>query len=178
MYHLLVAPSTVTSVDASLQGLLSAPWSDGGIAMTNGVLASGGRIGGPSGTVGQTTFWPAGSFQSYIIVGWSANEGADFATLRANLLNLSLNGGVWGPGAGYAGNAVTGGFIGATTIQQAAAGDAVGAAPFSLFGAAGGAAGTPITTPTTLWVVNIPEPTTMALAGLGAAALVIFRRRK
>jgi len=26
--------------------------------------------------------------------------------------------------------------------------------------------------------VNVPEPTTFALAGLGAAALVIFRRRK
>jgi hypothetical protein len=46
------------------------------------------------------------------------------------------------------------------------------------FGTGGTAQGTPITTPTDLFVVNIPEPTTMALAGLGAAALVIFRRRK
>jgi hypothetical protein len=173
IYQLLVAPSTVTTVDASLQGLLSAPWSSGGITMTNSTLASGGRINGPSGTVGQTQNWPAGSFQSFIVVGWSSNEGASWAEVAAKLGGASLSGGAWSGG-----NLVNGGFLGASTIQVGAAGDAVGAAPFSLFGAAGGAAGTPITTPTFMYVVGIPEPTSMALVGLGVGAMVIFRRRK
>jgi len=177
IYQLLVAPSTVSAVDASLQSLLSGPWSTGGITMTNGLLASGGRIAGPSGTSGQTQNWPAGSFQSFIVVGWSANEGSDWTALKANLLNLNLSGGQWTPGSGYAGNAVSGGFIGASTQQTAASGDAVGAAPFSLFGSVG-PSGTPITTATTLWLVNVPEPTSFALVGLGSAALMIFRRRK
>jgi len=172
-YHLLVAPSTVTSVDASLQGLLSGPWSDGGINMTNATLASGGRINGPSGTAGQTQNWPANATESFIVVGWSADEGADWATFRTALLGAHFNGSFWDQGALLQ----NGGFIGASTIQQLASGDAVGAAPSSLFGSVG-PSGTPITTPSTLWVVNVPEPTSMALAGLGLGALVIFRRRK
>jgi hypothetical protein len=179
LYHLLTAPSTVTSVDASLQGLLSAPWSDAGITMTNATLASGGRINGPSGTVGQTQNWPAGSFQSYIIVGWTANEGTTWAAFAANLFGAQFfaNGGnsYWLPGSN--GLLINGGFIGASTIQLGAAGDAVGAAPFSLFGSPG-PAGTPISTPTTLWLVMIPEPSSFALIGLGGAALIISRRRR
>jgi len=176
-YHLLVAPSTVTSVDASLQGLLSGPWSDGGINMTNGSLASGGRINGPSGVNGQTQNWPANATESFLVIGWSPNEGASWTELKANLLGAHFNSaGYWDQGALL----VNGGFIGASTVQQLASGDAVGAAPSSLFGSVG-PAGTPITTPTTLFVVNtapVPEPTSMALAGLGLGALMIFRRRK
>jgi len=179
IYQLLVAPSTVASVDASLQSLLSGPWSTGGITMTNGLLASGGRIAGPSGTAGQTQNWPAGSFQSFIIVGWSANEGSDWNALKANLLGASLTsaGGGQQWSQGTTGQLVNGGYIGASTQQTGASGDAVGAAPFSLFGATG-PSGTPISTPTTLWLVNVPEPTSFALVGLGSAALMIFRRRK
>src|SRR6185436_13248110 len=100
----------------------------------------------------------AGSFQSYIIVGWSANEGASWTALAANLAGAHFNGSYWDQ-LGFNGQLVYGGFIGATTIQQAASGDAVGAAPFSLFGSPS-AAGTPISTPTTLWVVTDPEPST------------------
>src|SRR5437016_3558767 len=39
-YEVLTAPSTVTTVDASLQGLLSGPWSDTGLQLTNTSLAS------------------------------------------------------------------------------------------------------------------------------------------
>jgi hypothetical protein len=175
LYHVLTAPSTVTTVDASLQGLLSAPWSDAGISMTNATLASGGRINGPSGTVGQTQNWPAGSFQSYIIVGWSASEASTWAQFELTLAGAHFNGSSWDLGPNLSGV----GFIGASTIQIGAAGDAVGAAPFSLFGSPS-AAGTPISTPTTLWIdTSGPEPSTAALMTFGSVmAMLRWQRRR
>src|SRR5712671_6536259 len=72
-YEVLTAPSTVTTVDASLQGLLTGPWSDTGLRLTNTAFASGGRISGPSGSAGVVNNWAPGMIQSFIIVGWSAN---------------------------------------------------------------------------------------------------------
>src|SRR5215472_16549110 len=69
-YEVLTAPSTVTSVDASLQQLLSAPWSDTGITATNTGLA--GRI---SGNGGSANFWPAGQTNAFVIIGWNAAVG-------------------------------------------------------------------------------------------------------
>jgi hypothetical protein len=172
-YAVLTAPSTVTAVDASLQGLLSAPWSDTGLRMTNATLASGGRINGPSGVNGQANNWAPGASQSFIVIGWSFGEGASWAEVASKLAGATLSNGAWSGGG-----LVDKGFLGASTIQVGAAGPPDGSAPFALFGAGASAGGTPITTPTTLWVVNIPEPTSMALVGLGLGALVIFRRRK
>ena len=58
-YEVLTAPSTVTSVDASLQQLLSAPWSDTGITATNTGLA--GRMASANTTAAN---WPAGQTNS------------------------------------------------------------------------------------------------------------------
>jgi hypothetical protein len=56
-YEVLVAPSTVTTVDASLQGLLSAPWSDTALRGTNTAIA--GRAAGGSGVVvNNWATWP------------------------------------------------------------------------------------------------------------------------
>jgi len=175
-FEVLTAPSTVTSVDASLQALLSAPWSDTGLKGTNGTFATGGRVNGPSGAGGQVNFWPGSPSpgQSFIIVGWSANEGSTWATIASELAGATFNGSSW-----TGGNLVAGGFLGATTIQAAQSGAPDGTGAFSLFGSSGGSQGTPITTPTTLFVVGaVPEPTSMALAGLGIAVGMILRRRK
>jgi len=177
-YEVLTAPSSVTTVDSSLQGLLLAPWSDTGLLATNTSFASGGRMSGRAGSSGQVNNWAGGAGQSFIVVGWSANEGTSWAQVSAALAGAHFNSaGYWDQGALL----VNGGFIGATTIQAGNSGAPDGTGAFSLFGAAAGAQGTPVTTPTTLWVVNtapVPEPTSMALAGLGLGALMIFRRRK
>jgi hypothetical protein len=142
--------------------------------LTNSTFATGGRISGPSGTSGQVQNWPASSFQSFIVVGWSANEGATWAEVASKLAGATLSGGAWSGGS-----LVQGGFLGASTIQVAATGAPDGTGAFGLFGTVASAQGTPITTPTTLFVVApIPEPASMALIGLGVGALVIFRRRK
>jgi hypothetical protein len=182
MYEVLTAPSTVTTVDASLQGLLSGPWSDTGLGMTNTSFFSGGRENGPSGSAGIVANWPESARQSFIVVGWSASVGNDWTTVKGRLAGANFTGATWTSQGkwipGLAGQMTYGGFIGASTIQAGASGLA-GNNSLSLFGAASSAQGTPITTPTELWIVDaIPEPRSFALGGLGAAAMLIFRRWK
>jgi hypothetical protein len=71
-------------------------------------------------------------------------------------------------------------FIGSTSLgfRQAGGVTTAGTIPTPLlFGAGADAQGTPVTTPTDMYTV-VPEPTSFALAGLGIAAMTIFRRRK
>jgi len=172
-FELLTAASTVTTVDASLQGLLTSAWSDTGASATSAGLA--GRI---SSSASSALNWPAGNQQSFIIIGWSASMGG-FSNVMADLSGASLvaaNGGFYWSGVK---NAAPGEYIGATTIQSAeAGGGASGLPPFALFGTTASGQGTPISTATELYAVSVPEPTTFALMGLAASSLLIFRRRK
>jgi hypothetical protein len=121
--------------------------------------------------------WPGGlaaQAQSFIVVGWSANEGTTWAQVSARLAGANFTGGEW-----LGGSLVVGGFLGASTIQAGIAGDGGSFPAFSLFGSASSAQGTPITTPTDLFVVvPVPEPATITLLGLAAGVLLIARRRK
>ena len=92
-YEVLTAPSTVTSVDSSLQGLLSAPWSDTGVSGTNTTLATGGRLNGGNFRVANN--WAPSVMQSYIVVGWSANLGTTWTQLAAQLTGATFNSGDW-----------------------------------------------------------------------------------
>ena len=121
---------------------------------TNTVL---GRMNGNPTTDGTLVagFAP-GTSANFVVVGWSANiAGPDWTAFRAWTQGGAVQG--W---AGHSSVAeavqLGGGLIPQGTIFGGGAGQATG------FG---------LTLP-------IPEPSTFALAGLGAAALVIFRRRK
>src|ERR1051325_3267986 len=105
-YEVLTAPSSVTTVDSSLQGLLSGPWSDTGLLATN--TATAGREAGPQGV----NFWAVGATNSFIVVGWSANEGSTWSAISAKLSGATLQGGVW-----TGGTLVNGGFVGATVVS-------------------------------------------------------------
>jgi len=173
-YEVLTAPSTVTTVDSSLQALLSGPWSDTGMLSSN--TATAGREGTPTGAT-TVANWGVGVQQSFIVVGWSASEGTSWAQVAARLAGANL-----GSGNVWSGGGLTGGWLGATTVSFRQAGGVTTAGTIatpSLFGTSGpDAQGTPIGAQSSLFVVNVPEPTSFALAGLGAAALMIFRRRK
>jgi len=171
-YEVLSAPSTVTTIDSSLQALFQSgtPWVDSGLTASNTTFA--GRENAGSGNVNG---WAAGETRSFIIVGWSGSEGTTWASLAAKLNGATLSGGMW-----TGGTLVNGGWVGATSIGNRQAGGLVSGNTIptpSLFGTASDAQGTPIIGTTDLFVVA-PEPTSFALVGLGAAAMMIFRRRK
>jgi hypothetical protein len=139
--------------------LISAPgantWVNTGITATNSAAAAGRFVLNGVAIPG----WGAGVNKDYRVAGWSASLGTTFNN-------------AWLPNGATTGN----GFFGFSAIGTGAAGgtDANGNSlpPFPLFGGSG------ITSGFNLAPVVTPEPSSMALAGLGAAALLIFRRRK
>jgi len=179
-YELLTANSTVSSVDQSLQGLLNTNiWTDTTLMGTN--TTSAGRMNGGSG-VSVPTGWAGGAQAAYIIVGWSTTEATSWAQLAGELQGAVLGVNSVAPGglSWTGGGLKVGGYVGATVIGNAESGGGPQSLPsFVLFGAGANGQGTPVvgTTPLEV-VVSVPEPTTFALAGLGAASLLIFRRRK
>jgi hypothetical protein len=119
-----------------------------------------GRLNGGNGLTVPGT--PAGGTGAVLLRGWSSNLGADYASALA----------AWNSGAG--------GWLGESSIAgqflwggDPGTGVAVPASP--LFGGGNGIQ----TGFAMIWQGGVvPEPSSMALAGLGAASLLLFRRRK
>jgi hypothetical protein len=176
-YDVLINSSTITTIDSSLQGLTASGWSDTGITgyQPGGLATSKGKI-----TAGNTssTVWAAGNFQSAIVIGWSAGLGTTWAQVAPLLSSLTFTGTEWTTGN----SALDGQVLGYTTIANAVAGSTAGTATSLFASGASSVAPTPISGTTTLYGIGpagvIPEPGTLALAGLGVASLLIFRRRK
>jgi len=171
-YAVFTASSTITSATAF--DLLGASWTMTGLYGSNTVATSGGRFTG-GGNVATTTGWQPGATNSYLVAGWSADLGHDWSVIAAQLQGSTFSGGA------YRGSAwsKTGGYFGISGIGFGAAGGGASGLPaFSLFGPSATLQGTPISSGFDLFTTQVPEPTTIALAGLGAAAFVIFRRRK
>lgn len=131
-----------------------------GTYATNSVA---GRFQGGLNTGIAVTGWAAGDTKSYFVAGWNAGMGHDYKPLWLEELlnNAAGDSGVFG--------------ISAIGVGVAGGTDPLGNSlpALVLFGASPS-----IATGFSLQPIPVPEPTTMALAGLGAAALLIFRRRK
>jgi hypothetical protein len=173
-YALFIAPSTVTTIDSSLQGLLGGPWTFTGNTATNGTVAAlRGRLNGGTPAV---PGWGIGQTNSFLVLGWSTSLGSSWGAISNQLSGASLNSGVWsGPNL-----SPTGGFLGASGVGFLQAGGSQGTVLFltpPLFGSADTAQGHPVLG-FNLFTTNVPEPTSFALAGLGIAAMAILRRRK
>lgn len=162
-FALFVAPTSVgtgwgssTSIDPTTAGFSLV---NGGAYATNGNL---GRFSGnPTSTDPLTVNgYATSSSAEFVVVGWSANvAGPSWSSF------LSWYGGsAGGQNTGWVGHSLV-----ADQVQLG--GGAIPAG--NIFGANPGQVGG-----FTLGMHTIPEPTSFALAGLGAAALVIFRRRK
>jgi len=125
-----------------------------------------GRLGGndsDSATAAQIPGFAANTTADFAIAGWTANIGTSWSQAQ-----------LWWSNGTAAGSATTAGWFG---IASSVAQD-VGLGPFgSIYnGIFGSTAGT-----INGWGLSyypVPEPSTFALAGLGAAAMLIFRRRK
>jgi hypothetical protein len=157
-YALLVAPSTQNSISSDYAGWTFA------VMGTNTPQA--GRLTGNNADTGgsvQIAGYSATATGDFAIVGWSSNIGSDWTAFRA----------WWNNGQHDTGAAAgTSGWSGTSVVAQD-----IPLAPFggpynSPFGPAA------IPNMNLTFTAAVPEPSTIALAGLGAAALVIFRRRK
>lgn len=109
----------------------------------------------PGSNAGETTWFVQ-------VKGWSASYGTDWAAAQADFNNPAKSGVIWGQ------SGIASGF---------ALGPAAGPG-YSIWQAATGTAGNKIAAFTLQQTAAVPEPTTLALAGLGLAGLMIFRRRK
>jgi hypothetical protein len=154
---------------------LDGAWTGAILTGVNFALTAGG-VSGQGSTAGATAAgWAASATPNYsdgtekyfMIVGWSSNLGTTWATVAANLASNWAT-----PWLG--GNA----FFGTSTIGSGFS----GGGPFSL--PAPSLWGTSVAMPGglssgfQLMAVIVPEPTTMALFGLGGLSLLLFRRRK
>ena len=178
-YALFTANSSVTTIDYSLQGLLTTTWTFTGLYATNTAGTGGGLFSGGS-DVATLQGWPAGVTNSFIVIGWSANLGHDWSTVAVELKGAERSAGQWVFATGaqdiYE-------FLGNSFIGQGAAGGGTSGNPaFSLWSGLPNSPGDPLTRGFTLDIdiYNYvgPEPSTFALAVLGGSTLLILRRRR
>lgn len=126
-----------------------------GLYATNQAVA--GRFNGGVGI--QVTGWAPGTQRAFYVAGWTADLGHDWnpAWLTGSFPGATANS-LFGKSV-IAPAGTAGGFDGTGNLPN-----------LSLFGGAQGI-------PSGFNLSPVPEPTTFALMGLGAAALLIFRRR-
>jgi PEP-CTERM motif len=152
-------------------------WTDSGISGVNGSAAAKGGItglGGGGGTSAANWGAPTGASYSssaidyYTVLGWSASMGT-WATVLSELQNGTLT-----TGAGQ--------FFGQTLTAYNNSGGGPSSLPaVAAFGtsAATGLAGSGLPASIGALQLNaIPEPATLALAGLGGLSMLFLRRRK
>jgi hypothetical protein len=180
-YALLTSAAVLSTDTAVWDGTWTGAAGNGGVNMTgaNSTGLSHGAVtvatvNGQSGN-GVQVNWANGTTQSVVLVGWSVNLGSSWASV-SNILS-ALAAGNNAPLAAQTGGAAA--FFGETTIGDV---NPAGSAPGNTIFATSSTAlptGQPIfDLNTQLYLLPVPEPTTLALAGLGGLALALFRRQR
>jgi hypothetical protein len=162
-FQLLFNTTLVRSTNANPTTLAElATWQDAGLSATNST-AQAGKLVPINGTTQATVPWAAGVTNNIMLVGWSANLGTTWSAVSTKLQNWD-----WFYPSAYFGMSRTG-WISPNNFNPGA----------TMFGLAQTSAGMPISSLNMqLYFLPIPEPGTMALAGLGGLILLMFRRRK
>jgi hypothetical protein len=165
-YELLYTSFSGTQATIPTLGSLLA-WNDTGLSATNGNTASRLQVINPNS--GATVPWSPGTTDSIVLVGWSANLGTSWLSVSNELQN--------GYAATLAGQQ---GFFGVSATGYLTTFDTSTSPGATVFAAGATSEGLPIfSTLTQLYLLPVvPEPTTIALAGLGGLALMLFRRQR
>jgi hypothetical protein len=166
-YYYELLYTTYSGSQATIPTLASLlAWNDTGLGATN--ASSAGHLVPIAGSTDATVPWATGNTDSIVLVGWSADLGTTWGVVSNELANSTY-------AAVLAGQQ---GFFGVSTTGFIAAGGAnPGATVFNNAPVAG--TGTPIfSLNTQLYLLPVPEPTTLALAGLGGLSLLLFRRQR
>jgi len=167
-YALLVAPSTQNTVDPSLSG-----WTF--VALGTNTTLAGRMAGNTTADNGGVPIagYTGTSTADFVVVAWSANLGSDWVAIFAGrpiILtdNTHTGRGFWlTPTPMY-------GWYGISTV-----GNNILLAPSGgPYNSVWGTANSGLIQGINLNCYWVPEPSTFALAGLGAAALLVFRRRR
>jgi hypothetical protein len=170
-YELLY--STVDTTTPTTLTDLAANWTATGLHAQN--LANGtGKITEIGGTSAMQIDPTYTSGTLYImLVGWSANLGTTYAGTGNVLSELQA----WSPGTAIQ-NAYFGeSYVG--TLTAISTSSSAGSSVFAASQTAGGLISNPLATPMVLSELQaVPEPGTMALAALGGASMLLFRRKK
>jgi len=171
-YYELLTSATASAAPATAAGFSA--WSDTGLGSTNSSATGGKTIQANSSTLAQVNNWPANTTQAILLVGWSANMGSSWATVLTDLQNWGQDGGAYvGANAAYFGTSS----VGSGVLAVASTGTAN-----QVIGNSGGSEiYNPAANPMQLNVLavnSVPEPATFALAAIGGASLLLFRRKK
>ena len=161
-FVIFTAPPTISGAQNNpLNGL----WTFTGAYGTNNTLVT--QNGGMSLPVSTVNGWAAGASNAFFLVVWSTSLGFDWGTISNEISSGVFN--VSGPNPyGWLGYSAVGWLMSGGFMNPAV----------PIFGTPN-PDGQPINTQTILLPVGtVPEPTTFTLFGLGAAGLLIFRRRK
>ena len=125
------------------------------------------------GQINTDTLLPIPVTNSIVLVGWSTSLGTSWATVSAALNSPSTL------AADYAANGNL--FIGFTTLTGYITPNPNTVSPGSvILGTSANAAGLPLgnSVLSTMYLIPVPEPTSLALAGLGGLSLLLFRRQR
>ena len=111
----------------------------------------------PNGDGSSSLSIAGGSSTAFVVLAWSANLGANLSALEASLATPGITG-----------------WLGESAIGTETPGIPGSTSPTGLFGTV-----SPAITPFTIGMATtVPEPTTLALAALGGASLLLLRRKK